>query len=106
MSIKPAIIAPGKIEPSQISVPDDTLNRLSQRLSLTEFPSQLEGPEQWDFGVPVSEMKRLTNYWRHGFDWRKVESRLNELPHFRTTIEVDGFGGIDIHCKLTHFARL
>ena len=30
----------------------------------------------------------LADYWRHGFDWRNQEARLNEFPQFTT--EIDG----------------
>lgn len=90
-------------QPYTISVPDDTLLDLKQRLALARFPSQLESPDQdpWEFGVPAKELQRLANYWIDGFDWRQAESQLNELPQYRTEIEVDGFGVLDIHCKLS-----
>jgi Epoxide hydrolase N terminus len=42
-------------------------------------------------------VKRLTNYWRNGYDWRKHETKLNELPHFKTKIEIDGLQEVDMH---------
>lgn len=42
-------------------------------------------------------MKSLTNHWKNGFDWRKQEAELNMLPQFKTKIEVDGFGILDMH---------
>jgi hypothetical protein len=39
----------------------------------------------------------LANYWKNGFDWKKQEAKLNELPHFKTKVEVDGFGDLDMH---------
>lgn len=92
-----------QVQPYKIAVPDEDLQDLQQRLQLAKFSSQLESSEQdsWDFGVPVSEVQRLVNYWKDGFDWRKAESQLNELPQFHTDIEVDGFSVLDIHCELT-----
>lgn len=92
-----------QVQPYKIAIPDEDLQDLQQRLQLARFPSQLESSEQdsWDFGVPVSEVQRLVDYWKDGFDWRKAESQLNELPQFHTDIEVDGFGVLDIHCELT-----
>ncbi|CDM27473.1 hypothetical protein CBS147339_5315 [Penicillium roqueforti] len=82
-----------------IFIPDENLQDLQQRLSLTKFATQLESAEQdpWDFGTPVKEVQRLIEYWKDGFDWRKAEAKLNELPQYRTSIEVDGFGSLDIH---------
>ncbi|KAJ5115287.1 hypothetical protein NUU61_001046 [Penicillium alfredii] len=86
-------------QPYTISVPQDALDELKQRLALAKFPSQLESPEQdlWDYGVPVKEVQGLAKYWKDRFDWRKAETRLNELPNYQTQIEVAGFGVLDIH---------
>jgi hypothetical protein len=43
------------------------------------------------------DIKRLTDYWKDGFDWRKQEAKLNELKHFKTEVEVDGFPNVDMH---------
>lgn len=87
--------------PYTISVEDEKLKELSQRLSFAKFPDQLHASDgnNWAFGVPVDEMKRLVGYWQDGFDWRKTETELNKLPNFMTKIDVDGFGPLDIHCK-------
>ncbi|QQK44517.1 Alpha/beta hydrolase fold-1 [Penicillium digitatum] len=83
----------------KISVPDENLQDLQQRLALCKFPTQLESSEQdlWDFGTPVKEVQRLVEYWKNGFDWRKAEAKLNELPQYQMQIEVEGFGTLSIH---------
>ena len=83
-----------------ISVPEEALADLSQRLALTKFPSQLYTENEWDPGTPVSIVERLVNHWKHGFDWRKAEAQLNELPQFMTTIDVEGFEVINLHCTV------
>lgn len=89
------------VEPYTINVPDRQIDDLSQRLATAKFPDQLDGVDknQWDFGAPVADVKRLTEYWKNGYDWRRAESRLNRLPNFMTTIDVDGFGEFCIHCQ-------
>ena len=42
-------------------------------------------------------MKRLTAHWKSGFDWRKAEAKINELPMFTRDIEVDEFGTLNVH---------
>ncbi|KAJ5542420.1 hypothetical protein N7535_004840 [Penicillium sp. DV-2018c] len=86
-------------QPYKISVSDDNLNDLQQRLALTKFPTQLESSDEddWNFGTPVKEVKRLVKYWKDGFEWRKAEAKLNELPQYQTQIEVDGFSPLNIH---------
>ncbi|CAG7920455.1 unnamed protein product [Penicillium olsonii] len=86
-------------QPYNISIADDGLKDLQQRLTLARLPTQLEADEQnlWDFGSPVSDVQRLVEYWKNGFDWRKAEAKLNELPQYQVQIPVDGFGTLDIH---------
>ncbi|KAF2761606.1 alpha/beta-hydrolase [Pseudovirgaria hyperparasitica] len=83
--------------PYTISVPDEAIDDLKQRLALTKFPDELDADDQWAYGSPLADIKRLAAYWKDGFDWRKAESKLNELPNFRTTVNIDGFGDIGIH---------
>lgn len=42
-------------------------------------------------------MKRLAGYWKDGFDWKKQEAKLNELPNYVARIKVDGFDELGIH---------
>lgn len=91
--------------PYTIDVPSKKLEQLNQRLETAILPDQLEGPDHWHFGAPVSDVSRLVQYWRHEFDWRKTEKSLNELPNYKTNIDVDDFGALDIHCK-THISAL
>jgi len=83
--------------PYRISVPDSSLSHLKQKLSLTTFPDEYDTADQWPYGAPLSDIKRLAKHWETSFNWRAVESTLNELPHFRKKVAVDGFGDIEIH---------
>jgi hypothetical protein len=85
------------ISPYQIAIPDEQLADLKQRLALAKFPQdELEG-SGWDYGSPLADVERLTAYWRDQFDWRSVEAKLNQLPHFTTSIQCDGFESLQIH---------
>lgn len=86
----------GSIKPYTICVPDEKLEKLSQKLSLASFPDELDGAG-WHYGAPLTDVKRLTQYWKGKFDWRKEEAKINELPNFTASIEVDNFGSIDVH---------
>ena len=88
----------GNQTPFKVSVPDEAIEQLKQRLSFAKFPSQLESERLWDFGPPVSELKRLTTYWKDKFDWKKAEAMINQFPQFTTTIDVEDFGDLEIHC--------
>ena len=43
-------------------------------------------------GVPLSEMRRVRDYWLNDYDWRRCETRLNGVGQYRTEIE-----GLGIH---------
>ncbi|CAI6314241.1 unnamed protein product [Periconia digitata] len=86
--------------PYEINVPDENIERLKQKLALTDFPydaADFDGTS-WAQGPPVSEIKRLAQVWEKEYDWRKVEKQLNLLPHYRVSVPVDSLGHTyDIH---------
>lgn len=84
------------LEPYKINVPDTALENLKQRLALTDLPDELD-EAGWDLGSPLSDIRRLVSYWKNEFDWRKIESELNKLPHFRSSIQCAGFDPLEIH---------
>ena len=70
---------------------DSALADLKARLERTRLPDQI--PDSgWDYGADRAYMEELLEYWRTEYDWRKYEAQLNELPHFKTSID-----GIDMH---------
>ena len=83
--------------PFTITVPDKKLDLLRRKLELATFPDELENAD-WKYGVPLADVKRLTERWKNGYDWRKHEKELNdELPMFTRDIDIDGFGTLNIH---------
>jgi len=79
------------VRPFHIKVPEEALVDLRHRLAATRFPEQ-ETVTDASQGVQLATMKELVRYWGTGYDWRKVEARLNAIPQFVTTID-----GLDIH---------
>jgi epoxide hydrolase len=85
------------IRPFRIDVPQAELDDLRDRLARTrwtnELPLDTSGPQTgpvppgWEYGVPVSYVKELVEYWRDGYDWRAWERKLNAYPQFTTTID-------------------
>ncbi|GAB2967674.1 epoxide hydrolase [Amycolatopsis acidiphila] len=75
------------MHPFRIDIPQARLDDLHARLDLTRWPDELPGVG-WDHGVPLDYLKDLARHWRHEYDWRAQERRLNEFPQFRT--EIDG----------------
>ncbi len=74
------------IRPFRIEVPQADLDDLRDRLGRTRWPDELPGVG-WTRGVPLGYLKDLAAYWADGYDWRKQEARLNQLPQFTTTID-------------------
>ncbi|WP_200952452.1 epoxide hydrolase family protein [Agromyces sp. Soil535] len=74
------------IRPFRIQIPQTDLDDLNRRLDHTRWPDELPGVG-WTYGVPVSYMMGLAEYWRTSYDWRTFESKLNEFPQFTTTID-------------------
>jgi pimeloyl-ACP methyl ester carboxylesterase len=80
-----------EIRPFRISIPDEALADLRQRVLATRWPDQ-ETVSDRSQGVQLAKLRELVRYWATDYDWRKVEAKLNALPQFITTID-----GLDIH---------
>ena len=76
-----------EIRPFRIEIPEAALRDLRERLGRARFPDEIPGIG-WSRGVPLDYLKDLAQYWADGFDWRRQEAKLNELPQFTT--EIDG----------------
>ncbi|MFJ4894157.1 epoxide hydrolase family protein [Streptomyces sp. NPDC088788] len=73
--------------PFRLDIPQSDLDDLHQRLDRTRWPDELPGVG-WAYGVPRDYLRELVRYWRHDYDWRAAEARLNAWPQFTT--EIDG----------------
>ena len=80
-----------KIRDFHIHVPESQLSDLRQRILATRWPDKETVADQSQ-GVQLTKIQELVKYWGTGYDWRKIEKKLNALPEFITTID-----GIDIH---------
>ena len=90
-----------EIRPFRIDIPEQDLEDLRDRLGRTRWTNELlldtSGPQTglvppgWEFGVPVSYVKELVEYWRDGYEWRAWEAKLNAYPQFTTTIDGQNF---------------
>jgi pimeloyl-ACP methyl ester carboxylesterase len=79
------------IRPFHISVPDEQLVDLRQRIAATRWPDR-ETVNDRSQGIQLAEFQLLVRYWGSDYDWRKAEAKLNALPQFMTTID-----DVDIH---------
>ena len=79
------------IRPFKIQIPQAALDDLRRRIAATRWPDK-ETVADGSQGAQLAKLQELVRYWGSGYDWRKVEARLNSLPQFITTID-----GVDIH---------
>jgi len=89
----------GKISEFRFAVPQEALDDLNRRIRATRWPDK-ETVNDQSQGVPLETMEKLAMYWASEYDWRKVESRLNALPQYVTTI--DGLVIHFIHVRSNH----
>ena len=72
-------------EPFTIAIEDDVLSDLRARLRSTRWPDDAPGAP-WSQGTDLAYLRRLTDDWADGFDWRRQEHRLNAYPQFTADI--------------------
>jgi pimeloyl-ACP methyl ester carboxylesterase len=77
------------IRPFRVAINEKDVAELRQRITSTRWPSKELDPSQ---GVQLSLLQELARYWSTEYDFGRLESRLNALPQFMTTID-----GVDIH---------
>ena len=75
-----------EIRPFALAVPQDQLDDLNRRLDLTRW-AERETVGDWSQGTPLAVLQDLVAYWRHGYDWRACEARLNGLGQAVNLVE-------------------
>ena len=88
---EPVSLDTAAIRTFRISIPESALVELRHRITATRWPEKETVPDHSQ-GVPLAMIRELARYWATGYDWRKVEAKLNALPQFVTEID-----GLDIH---------
>jgi pimeloyl-ACP methyl ester carboxylesterase len=79
----------------QVAVPEAVLADLRDRLDRTRWPDQI--PDSgWRYGTDRSYLQELCSYWRHEFDWRAVEERLNQWPQVLVDIQGQQFHALHV----------
>lgn len=78
--------------PFRIDVSEEKLARIRAQLAAADWTIAPSDDADWKYGVDVSYLRELTEYWLNAYDWRAAEARLNAHPQFLA--EIDGF---DVH---------
>ncbi|TIP68847.1 MAG: epoxide hydrolase, partial [Mesorhizobium sp.] len=82
-----------------VDVPEEALVDLKRRILATRWPDKETVGDRTQ-GVQLAKLKPLVEYWGTGYDWRKVEAKLNALPQFIT--EIDGLDIQFAHIRSPH----
>ena len=88
-----------EIRPFHIEIAEEQIDDLRRRIGQTRWPTK-ELVADRSQGVQLATLRELAPYWETDYDWRKVESKLNALPQFKT--EIDGVDIHFIHVKSQH----
>ncbi|MET1075433.1 MAG: epoxide hydrolase family protein [Umezawaea sp.] len=80
-----------QIHPFTLSIPDDQLTDLRERLRLTRWPDRETVPDTGQ-GPRLDKIRALAEHWGSGYDWRRCEDLLNGFGQSRTRID-----GVDVH---------
>ncbi len=79
------------IHPFTLNIPEADLDDLRQRIDRARWP-EAELVDDWSQGAKLANVRALVEHWRHHYDWRACEARLNALGQFKTEID-----GLNIH---------
>lgn len=79
------------LRPFTVEFPEKELEELRSRIQATRWPDR-ETVGDTSQGVRLDTIQKLARHWASGYDWRRVEARLNSYPQFITEID-----GLDIH---------
>ncbi|KAI0247252.1 alpha/beta-hydrolase [Lactifluus subvellereus] len=83
-------------QPFQITIPEEALALLKRKLEDARLPDEINEAD-WAYGAPLADIRRLTERWKDGYDWRAHERELNGLPMFTRSVEVERFGELNVH---------
>jgi pimeloyl-ACP methyl ester carboxylesterase len=80
------------MRPFRIEYTKKDVEDLHRRLDSTRWPI-LPFDTGWNSGTNDQVLRDLVRYWRHEYDWFKIQEQLNRLTHLRGPIE-----GEELHC--------
>jgi pimeloyl-ACP methyl ester carboxylesterase len=82
------------LQPFQMNFTKKDLEDLHRRLDAARWP-MLPFDAGWSSGTDDQVLRDLVKYWRHEYDWFKIQEQLNQLAHLRGPIE-----GEELHCVI------
>jgi pimeloyl-ACP methyl ester carboxylesterase len=79
------------IRPFKVAIPEADIQAMQRRIADTRWADTQPASDD-GLGVRRQTLEPLLHCWARGYDWRKIEARLNALPMF-----VTGIDGVDVH---------
>jgi pimeloyl-ACP methyl ester carboxylesterase len=79
------------VRPFELEIREDQVDDLRRRIAATRWPTK-ELVSDRSQGVQLAAMQELARYWATGYDFGRLERRLNAHPQFTTEID-----GVDVH---------
>ncbi|KAJ3635157.1 hypothetical protein MTP99_008087 [Tenebrio molitor] len=80
------------IKPFTISVPEEVISDLHQRLkNARPLIQPLEGIQQ-QYGFNTRLLSKIVDFWRTEYNWKERETFLNKFPQFTVSIQ-----GLKLH---------
>ena len=87
----PSAFLEGEVVPFRVAIPENVLAELRARIRSTCFaPAPPESG--WRYGSDANYLRELAKFWAESFEWKAHETRINQMPQFRTNID-----GVPIH---------
>src|SRR5262249_42938626 len=80
-----------EVRPFTVEITQEQIDTLCRRIGETRWPPA-ELVDDASQGVQLGFLQELARYWAEEYDFGRLESRLNALPQYMTTID-----GVDIH---------
>ncbi len=80
------------VEEFKITVTDQVLDDLRDRLKRTRWPRPVPTGGGWNYGADLDYMKALVDYWLTEYDWRAAERELNQFNQAKADVR-----GIGVH---------
>jgi pimeloyl-ACP methyl ester carboxylesterase len=74
------------IEPFTIPFSEPAVDDLRDRLRRTRWPDEIPGAN-WEYGVDLSFLQQICEYWRDRFDWKAQVERFSTFHHYRYSSE-------------------
>jgi len=72
-------------------LPKKNITELKKRISETIWSDSI-GEDTWDYGVPLSWLRKMADFWVNEWDWDGVSEEMDRWPHKISTID-----GLPIH---------